>query len=192
VTCRGHILDQVLIDQSLPLFGHAHPDVFLLVISAEFQQSKDRQPTPSSPGQPDSKLRGEHLHEETLGINSFCSVNVIFSSICTILKSSGHLSAPDVEAESDEERRGESHAAHEDAGDDVNKRTEEAAVLVLVEKHAVSVDLGGGDDEHDDPNKDGEVAVGLAGPVHHKLAILLSPLACGEQETMALEIVLMH
>ena len=76
--------------------------------------------------------------------------------------------------------------AHEDTRYYVHKRTEEAAILVLVEEHTVPVDLGGGDDEHDDPDKDGEVAVGLAGPVHHELAVLLPPLPGGEQKTVTL------
>ena len=77
--------------------------------------------------------------------------------------------------------------AHKDAGDNIHKSTEKAAVLVLVEEHTVPVDLGGGDDEHDDPDKDGEVAVGLAGPVHHELAVLLPPLTGGEQKTVTLQ-----
>ena len=76
--------------------------------------------------------------------------------------------------------------AHKDAGDNIHKSTEEAAVLVLVEEHTVPVDLGGGDDEHDDPDENGEVAVGLAGPVHHELAVLLPPLPGGEQKTVTL------
>jgi len=177
----SNILDHVLIDQPLPLLGHAHPDVLLLMIATQFEKSKHSQATPGSPGEPDTKLSCEHLHEEPLGINPLSSVNIILSSISAVLKPPGHLSAPDIEAQGDEEGRGEGHAAHEDAGDDVHKRTEEAAVLVLVEEHADSVGLGGGDDEHDDANKDGEVAVGLTGPVHHELSILLPPLSCGEE-----------
>ena len=92
-----------------------------------------------------------------------------------------HLATPDIEAQSDEESSSERHAAHEDARDDVNECTEEAAVLVLVEEHADPVDLGGGDDEHDHAHEDGEVAVGLTGPVHHELTISLSPLSSCEQ-----------
>ena len=82
--------------------------------------------------------------------------------------------------------------AHEDTRYYVHKRTEEAAILVLVEEHTDPVDLGGGDDEHDDAHEDGEVAVGLAGPVHHELPVLLPPLARGEQQAVALEVVLVH
>ena len=97
-----------------------------------------------------------------------------------------HFATPDIEAQSDEESSGKSHAAHEDARDDVNEGAEEAAVLVLVEEHADPVDLCGGDDEHDHAHEDGEVAVGLTGPVHHKLSIPLSPLPRSKQQTMTL------
>ena len=146
------------------------------------------------------------MHEESFWINSLSSVNIILSSISTILKSSGHFSTPNIEPKSDEECCCQSHAVkikqylitklitkisstiptHKDAGDNIHKSTEKAAVLVLVEEHTVPVDLGGGDDEHDDPDKDGEVAVGLAGPVHHELAVLLPPLPGGEQKTVTL------
>ena len=46
--------------------------------------------------------------------------------------------------------------------------------------------LRGGDDKHDHPNEDGEVAVSLAGPVHNELTVLRPPLARGEQKTVAL------
>ena len=82
--------------------------------------------------------------------------------------------------------------AHEDTRYNVHKRTEEAAILVLVEEHADPVDLGGGDDEHDDAHEDGEVAVGLTGPVHHELPVLLPPLPGGEEQAVALEVVLVH
>ena len=82
--------------------------------------------------------------------------------------------------------------AHEDTRYNVHKRAKEAAILVLVEEHADPVDLGGGDDEHDDAHEDGEVAVSLAGPVNHELSVLLPPLPCGEQQAVTLEIVLMH
>merc|ERR1719221_18729 len=76
--------------------------------------------------------------------------------------------------------------------DHVHERTEETAVLVLVEEHADPVYLSGRDDEHDDPHEDGEVAVGLTRPVHHELAVLLPPLPGGEEKAVALEVVLVH
>ena len=162
------------------------------MISAQFEESEDREAAPGGPGQPDSKLGGEHLHEEPLGVDPLRPVYVILRGVSAVLKPPCHLAAPDIEAESDEESRSESHAAHENAGDDVNKRTEEAAVLVLIEEHADPVHLSGRDDEHDDTNKDGKVAVGLTGPVNHELSVLLPPLPCGEQQAVTLEIVLMH
>ena len=48
------------------------------------------------------------------------------------------------------------------------------------------INLRGGDDEHDHPNEDGEIAVGLAGPVHNELAVLSPPLPRSKQKTVAL------
>ena len=90
-----------------------YPDVFLLMISAEFEKSKDGEPDPDGPGEPDSELSREHLHEEALGINSLRSVDVILGCIRAVLKPSGHLPAPNVEAQRDEESRGEGHAVNE-------------------------------------------------------------------------------
>ena len=162
------------------------------MISAQLQQGEHCQATPGGPGEPHAELRREHLHEEPLGVDPLRPVYVILRGVSAVLKPPCHLAAPDIEAESDEESRSESHAAHENAGDDVNKRTEEAAVLVLIEEHADPVHLSGRDDEHDDTNKDGKVAVSLAGPVNHELSVLLPPLPCGEQQAVTLEIVLMH
>ena len=50
----------------------------------------------------------------------------------------------------------------------------------------IHTNLRGGDDKHDHSNEDGEVAVGLAGPVHNELTVLRPPLARGEQKTVAL------
>lgn len=77
--------------------------------------------------------------------------------------------------------------AHKHTGDYIDESTEEAAVLALVEEETDPVNLSGGDDEHDHPDKDGEVAVGLAGPIHHELPVLLPPFAGGEQQAVALE-----
>ena len=169
-----------------------YPNVFLLVISAQFEEGEDREAAPGCPGEPHSELGGEHLHEEPLGVDPLVLVDVVLSSVSAVLEPLGHLPAPDVEAERDEERGGEGHAAHEDARDHVHERTEETAVLVLVEEHADPVYLGGGDDEHDDPHEYGEVAVGLTRPVHHELAVLLPPLPGGEEKAVALEVVLVH
>ena len=87
-----------------------YPNVFLLVISAKFKKCKDREPDPDGPGKPDSELSSEHLHEEALGIDSLRSVDVILGCIRAILKPPCHLSAPNVEAQCDEESRGEGHA----------------------------------------------------------------------------------
>ena len=76
--------------------------------------------------------------------------------------------------------------AHEHAGYDVHKCTKEAAILPLVQEETESVDLGSRDDKHDDSNKDGEVAVGLAGPIDNKLTIFLTPLSSCEKQTMTL------
>ena len=76
--------------------------------------------------------------------------------------------------------------AHENTGNDINKCTEEAAVLPLVQEETEPVDLGGRDDKHDNTNKDGEVAVSLASPVDNKLTILLPPLSSCKQKTMSL------
>ena len=67
--------------------------------------------------------------------------NLLESGLCQALRSQifylpCHFPTPNIEAKSDEESRSEGHAAHEDAGDDVNEGAEEAAVLVLVEEHA--------------------------------------------------------
>ena len=52
--------------------------------------------------------------------------------------------------------------------------------------------MSGGDDEHDDTDEYREVTVGLASPVHHELAVLLPPLPGGEEQAVALEVVLVH
>ena len=83
------------------------------MISAEFEKSKDREPDPDGPREPDSELRREHLHEEALGIDSLRSVNVIFGCIRAVLKPPGHLPAPNIEAQRDEESRGEGHAKND-------------------------------------------------------------------------------
>ena len=79
--------------------------------------------------------------------------------------------------------------AHEDAGEDVHEGAEEGAILALVEEEGEAVDLGCRDDEHDHADEDGEVAVGLAGPLGHELAVVLPPLAAGEQQAVALVVV---
>ena len=80
------------------------------MISAQFEESEDCEAAPCCPGQPHSELGCEHLHEETLGINSLGSVNVILSGVSAVLKPPGHLATPDVEAEGDEESGCEGHA----------------------------------------------------------------------------------
>ena len=179
------------------------------MISAQFEESEDREAAPGRPGQPHSELGREHLHEEPLGVNPLVLVDIVLSGVGTVLEPLGHLAAPDIEAESDEESSSEGHAAHEDARDHVDKRTEETAVLVLVEKHTdpeiktlslctggdgcvPPVYLCGRDDEHDDTNEYREVTVGLTRPVHHELAVLLPPLPGGEEQAVALEVVLVH
>ena len=102
--------------------------------------------------------------------------------------------------------------AHEDTRYYVHKRAEEAAILVLVEEHTYPginnnvsialynggygcgqpVYLCGGDDKHDDTDEYGEVTVGLTCPVNHELAVLLPPLPGGEEQAVALEVVLVH
>ena len=94
-----------------------YPDVFLLMISAEFEKSEDGEPDPDGPGKPDSELSREHLHEEALGIDSLRSVDVIFGSVRTVLEPPSHLPAPNVEAQRNEESRGEGHAANEHRND---------------------------------------------------------------------------
>ena len=49
-----------------------------------------------------------------------------------------------------------------------------------------------GDDKHDDADEYREVTVGLARPVNHELAVLLPPLPGGEEQAVALEVVLVH
>merc|ERR1719347_1935599 len=44
-----HLLDQIFVDQSFPLLGHADPYIFLLMISTKLQKSKHTEPTPCSP-----------------------------------------------------------------------------------------------------------------------------------------------
>ena len=83
------------------------------MISAEFEKSKDCEPDPDGPREPDSELRREHLHEEALGIDSLCSVDVILGGIRAVLKPPGHLPAPNVEAQRDEESRGKGHAEND-------------------------------------------------------------------------------
>ena len=111
-----------------------YPNVLLLVISAQFEESEHSEAAPGRPGQPNSELGGEHLHEEPLRIDPLVLVDIVLSGVSTVLEPPGHLAAPDVEAKGDEESRSEGHAAHEDAGDHVDKRTEETAILVLVLK----------------------------------------------------------
>ena len=115
--------------------GCSYPDVLLLVISAQFEEGEDCEAAPSCPGEPHSELGGEHLHEEPLGVNPLVLVDVVLSGVSTVLEPLRHLSAPNIEAECDEESSSEGHAAHEDARDHVDKRTEETAILVLVEEH---------------------------------------------------------
>ena len=50
----------------------------------------------------------------------------------------------------------------------------------------------GRDDEHDDTDEYREVTVGLASPVNHELAVLLPPLPGGEEQAVALEVILVH
>ena len=52
--------------------------------------------------------------------------------------------------------------------------------------------LCGGDDKHDDSDEYSEVTVGLARPVNYELAVLLPPLPGGEEQAVALEVVLVH
>ena len=87
--------------------------------------------------------------------------DVIFSSISTVVKSFGHGGTPVTEPKCDEERCSESHAAHENAREDVNKCAEETAVLPLVQEVGQAVDLCCRDHEHDNAHKNGEIAVGL-------------------------------
>ena len=50
----------------------------------------------------------------------------------------------------------------------------------------------GRDDEHDDTDEYREVTVGLASPVNHELAVFLPPLPGGEEQAVALEVILVH
>ena len=87
--------------------------------------------------------------------------NVIFCSICAVVKPLGHSRAPITESECDEKRGGERHAAHEHAGEHVDEGAEEAAVLPLVEEVGQPVDLRRRDHKHDHSHEDGEITVGL-------------------------------
>ena len=87
--------------------------------------------------------------------------NVIFCSICAVVKPFGHGGTPVTEPECDEECRGEGHATHEHAGEDVDEGAEEAAVLPLVQEVGQAVDLCRRDHKHDNTHENGEIAVGL-------------------------------
>ena len=87
--------------------------------------------------------------------------DVIFCSICAVVKPLGHSRAPITESKCDEERGGERHATHEHAREHVDEGAEEAAVLPLVEEVGQPVDLRRRDHKHDHPNEDGEITVGL-------------------------------
>ena len=119
------------------------------MISAQFEESEDSEAAPGGPGQPHSELGCEHLHEEPLGVNPLVLVDIVLGGVSTVLEPLGHLATPNIEAQSDEESSSEGHAAHEDAGDHVHKRTEETAVLVLIEEHTdpeiYNVTITGGD-----------------------------------------------
>ena len=101
--------------------------------------------------------------------------DVIFSSICAVVKSFGHGRTPITEPKCDEKRCSEGHAAHEYTGEDVNKRAEEAAVLPLVEEVGQAVDLCRRDHKHDNAHKDCEIAVGLQNTVIDYLINFDSP-----------------
>ena len=87
--------------------------------------------------------------------------DVIFCSICTVVKPFGHGRTPITEPKCDEKRCSEGHAAHEYTGEDIDKRAEEAAVLPLVKEVGQAVDLCRRDHKHDDAHKNCEVTVGL-------------------------------
>jgi len=175
-----NLLNQVLVDEPLPLLGHGHPDVLLLVVATQLQHGKHSQATPSGPGEPDTKLCCEQLHVETLLIDSvsFAAARkyVILCGISAVFEPARHFPTPNIEAQSNEQGRSQGHTAHKYTGEDIDKCAEEAAVFALVEEDTEPVDLRGGDDEHDDTHEDGEVAVGLTGPRHDKLTILGTPL----------------
>jgi len=183
---------QVLVDQALPLLSHGHSDVLLLVIPAQFEQSKHGKPTPRGPGEPHTKLSSEHLHVETFRIHPINLIYIILGSISAPLEPPGHFPAPCVEAESDEEGGGQCHRAHQNGGDDIDEGREETAVLALVDECGGTVGLGGREDEHDDTHKDGEVAVSLTGPGWDELAIVFTPLTSSKEKTVTLKVLLVH
>ena len=65
---------------------------------------------PCCPGEPDPELRGEHLHEEPLGVDALGAVDVVLRGVRAVLEPPRHLAAPNIEPERDEEGCRQGHA----------------------------------------------------------------------------------
>ena len=55
------------------------------------------------------ELRCEHLHEESLRVDSVRTVNVVLRGVGAVLKPPRHLATPGVETKGDKQRRRQGH-----------------------------------------------------------------------------------